>query len=238
MHIKRVHLLQENYPTQEHYPFNLPIFQQTKSLEFKSPITFFMGENGTGKSTLLRGMANKSRIHIWESPQIRRIKYNPYESMMHYALSLDWADGQVHGSYFGSQIFNHFAQILEEWSVSDPGILEYYGGESLLTVSHGQSLIAYFKARYKIRGLYLLDEPETALSPKSQLQLVQVLQQASQAGQAQFIIATHSPILLATPGALIYSFDEIPIQPIEYEETEYFEFYRDFMNDRERFLER
>lgn len=236
MHIKRVHLLQDKYPTQEHYPFNLEIFQKTRQLEFNSPITFFMGENGTGKSSLLRGLANKSRIHIWESPQIRRIQYNPYESLMHYALSLEWANGQVPGSYFGSQIFNHFTQILEEWSVADPGVLEYYGGESLLTLSHGQSLISYFKARYKVRGLYLLDEPETALSPKSQVQLVRVLLKAIESGTSQFIIATHSPILLATPGAQIYSFDDIPIQTIDYEDTEYFEFYRDFMNDRHRFF--
>jgi predicted ATPase len=102
--------------------------------------------------------------------------------------------------------------------------------------SHGQSLLSFFAARYQIKGLYLMDEPETALSPRSQMELLKILFQMSQKGHAQFIIATHSPILLSCPGATIFSFDRVPIQPIEYEQTEYFQFYKDFMNYREKYL--
>ena len=236
MHINKVELLHEKYPTRDYYPFNLDLLQKTSIVEFISPITFFIGENGTGKSTLLRSIAERTFIHIWESPTVRRVTPNPYERQLAGAVKITWADGRVTGSYFGSQVFNHFVSIVEEWAAADPAVLDYLGGRSLLTLSHGQSMIAFFKSRYHLKGLYLLDEPETALSPKSQLELMQVLTQASRGGQVQFIIATHSPILLATPGATIYSFDQAPIQTICYEDTEYFRFYKDFLNDREKYL--
>ena len=97
----------------------------------------------------------------------------------------------------GLRFFKDFTHVLDEWAVSDPGQLEYFGGELLVTQSHGQSMMSYFRARYKIRGIYLLDEPETALSPKSQLELLDIINKNSLTGQAQFIIATHSPLLLA-----------------------------------------
>ena len=105
-----------------------------------------------------------------------------------------------------------------------------------MTQSHGQSLMSYFKGRYKIKGLYLLDEPETALSPKSQLDLLELLQDMGRAGHAQFIIATHSPILLACPESKIYSFDRIPITVIDYEETEHYKIYKGFMENRNKFM--
>jgi predicted ATPase len=125
---------------------------------------------------------------------------------------------------------------LDEWACSDPALLEYYGGKSLTALSHGQSLMSYFRNRYQIRGLYLVDEPETALSPKTQIQFVRLLKEMADQGHAQFIVATHSPILLACPGATIYSFDEIPVRQVAYEETEHYRLYKDFMNDRDRYL--
>jgi len=106
-----------------------------------------------------------------------------------------------------------------------------------MSQSHGQSLMSFFKARFKIKGIYFMDEPETALSPKTQLDLLKVLKDMSHAGHAQFVIATHSPILLACPGAKIYSFDNMPVKQIDYEETEQFQVYKDFMQDRNKFLD-
>lgn len=236
IHLKSIALSVEKCPTREYYPFNLHIFQETCQLEFFSPVTFFTGENGTGKSTLLQALAQKCRIHIWEGIERKRFESNPYEGMLFKFISVRWRDGKVPGSYFGSEISNNFAQCLDEWAVSDPGILEYFGGKSLMTQSHGQSLMSFFKARYRFRGLYLLDEPETALSPRSQLELLKVLKDNSEAGHAQFIIATHSPILMACPEATIYSFDEIPVKTIDYEKTEHYRIYRDFMADRSKYL--
>jgi predicted ATPase len=93
-------------------------------------------------------------------------------------------------------------------------------------------MMSYFRARYKIKGLYLMDEPETALSPRSQLELLEIIKENSQAGHAQFIIVTHSPLLLACAGATIYSFDYAPVQTVTYEETEHYQVYKNFLMNR------
>ncbi|MBC8394778.1 MAG: AAA family ATPase [Deltaproteobacteria bacterium] len=236
MHIRKLTLLPEKYPTKAHYPFNLDIFHQTKHIRFKSPVTFFVGENGSGKSTLIKAITYKCGLNIWKGIQRTRFKVNPYEEQLYRAIEVEWTDGRVPGSLFASELFQNFARILDEWAAADPGVLNYFGGQSLLTQSHGQSLLSFFKARYKIKGLYILDEPETALSPKSQLELLKLLKEMGEAGHAQFIVATHSPILMACPGAHIFNFDAIPLDQIDYEETEHFKIYRDFMKDREKYL--
>ncbi len=238
MHLTAVDFLLGKAPTREHYPFNLPVFHKTGCLNFSSPITFFSGENGTGKSTLLQAMAFKCLIHIWKGIERTRLASSPYENMLQRFISVKWSNGRIPGSYFDSEISKNFAQYLDEWAAADPGLLKYYGGRSLLTQSHGQSLMSFFKARYRVKGLYLMDEPETALSPKSQLELLRVLRKNGEAGHAQFIIATHSPILMACPGATIYSFDEPCIKQIDYKKTGHYRIYRDFMADPEKFMRR
>jgi len=106
----------------------------------------------------------------------------------------------------------------------------------MIVIALGQSIMSFFRARYRIKGLYLLDEPETALSPKTQLDLLALLTRMGKAGHAQFIIATHSPILLACPDAGIYSFDHIPVRPVAYEETDHYRIFKDFMENRQRYL--
>jgi len=236
MHLKKIILHSEKYPTKDYYPFNQKIFRKTKSLRFGSPVTFFVGENGTGKSTLLRAIAHRCYIHIWRDTDRCHYENNPYEELLYRYVSAEWSDGEVPGSFFASDLFLHFAMNLDEWASSDPALLEYYGGKSLTALSHGQSLMSYFRNRYQIRGLYLVDEPETALSPKTQIEFVRLLKEMGDKGHAQFIIATHSPILLACPGAHIYSFDEIPVKQVSYEETEHYRLYKGFINDRDRYL--
>ncbi|MFH0847157.1 MAG: AAA family ATPase [Chloroflexota bacterium] len=235
MHLKRVVLHPEKFPTGDCYPFNLEIFQKTGAIDFATPVTLFAGENGTGKSTLLRAICRRAGIHIWEDVRTR-YQANPYEEALFNFIELEWEADAVPGSFFSSQIFQDYVRFLDEVAAADPGILKYFGGSSLMTKSHGQSLIAYFTARYKIKGLYLMDEPETALSPKSQLGLLRVLKEMSELGHAQFIIASHSPILLACPGARLYSFDEAPVKPVVYEETEYYQVYRNFLSNRGKYL--
>ena len=120
----------------------------------------------------------------------------------------------------------------------DPGQLKYFGGKSLVTQSHGQSMMAYFRSRYKLEGIYLIDEPETALSPKTQLEFLEIIRENSQAGHAQFIMVTHSPILLACQDAKIYSFNHVPVQTVQYEDTEHYKVYKDFLTDRKKYLEK
>jgi predicted ATPase len=235
-HLKSITIHPEKYPTQECYPFYLPIFQKAKQIIFNSPVTLFVGENGTGESTLLEAIAIACGIHIWRNSERSRPEYNPYEDKLHQYISVQWENGHVPGSFFGSKIFQHFAELLDEWAAADRGQLNYFGGKSLTTQSHGQSLMSFFRSRYQIKGLYLLDEPETALSPKSQIELLALLDKMSINGHAQFIIATHSPILLACPGAKIYSFDYSAVQPIRYEEAAHYRLYKKFMEDRNAFL--
>jgi predicted ATPase len=231
-HITSVTLHHEKYPSDCHYPFSLPIFNQTKQIRFEFPVTFFVGENGTGKSTLLEALALASNIHIWRKSEGVRYQVNQYEKHLYKYISLTWANGRVPGSYFGSEIFNDFRRIVDSWAASSPGHLKYFGGKSLVTQSHGQSMMSYFRSCYERRGIYFLDEPETALSPKSQLELIDILRENGKVGHAQFIIATHSPILLAYEDATIYSFDHSPVSVIEYQETEHYKIYKSFLLER------
>lgn len=236
MHLKKITLSPEKFPTTDFYPFNLQVFHKTGSIVFHSPVTFFVGENGTGKTTLLKAIAQKCGIHIWGNQDRSRYVNNPYEEDLFEAVSVEWADGQVPGSYFGSELFRNFITMLDEWAVADPGMLSYFGGSSLMTQSHGQSLMSYFRGRYTIKGIYFLDEPETALSPRTQLDLLRLLDAMSRDGHAQFIVVTHSPIIMACPGAEIYSFDTAPITAMEYEATEHYRIFKQFMTDRENSL--
>jgi predicted ATPase len=237
LHLREVRLFPDRYPTRDRYPFNIDLLQQTKSIKFTSPVTFFIGENGSGKSTLLEALARRCQIHIWSGIERTRSEVNPYEETLFLYIQVEWNDGIVPGSFFSSQIFRNFAQLLDEWEADNPGQIDYFGGKSLLTQSHGQSLMSFFKARYKIKGLYLLDEPETALSPRTQLELLKLLQEMSALGHAQFIVATHSPILLACPGSVIYSFDHSPLNEIHYEDTEHYRVFKDFMENRKKYVE-
>lgn len=236
MHLSKLTFHHDRYPTLDRYPFNIKTLQVTDGLSFDTPVSFFIGENGTGKSTLLEAICRRCGIFIWEGMERVRFENNPYEKAFQRVIDVEWTDGAVPGSYFGSDIFRNFAQLLDEWASADPGLLSYFGGKSLMTQSHGQSLMSFFKARYEVRGLYFLDEPETALSPRSQLDFVRLLSEMKEAGHAQFIIATHSPILMACPGAKIYSFDAVPVSEIRYEETEHYRIYKDFLEHRDRYL--
>ncbi len=224
-------MLPEQYPTKDHYPFNVDVLQKTRSIRFSSPVTFFIGENGSGKTTLLEALARRCNIHIWSGEDCTRSEPNPFEGMLFLYLQPEWTDGMVAGSFFSSQIFRNFAQLVDMWEADNPGQIDYFGGKSLIAQSHGQSIMSFFKSRYRIKGLYLLDEPETALSPRSQLELLKLLQEMAALGHAQFIIATHSPILLACPGSMIYSFDDAPVKMVYYEQTEHYKIYKSFMEN-------
>lgn len=236
IHLKRIKFFPQAYPTCDYYPFNLPLFQALGDFEFTAPVVFLIGENGSGKSTLIEAVAEKCSIHIWRPEERTRYHYNPFERELYKYILTTWADGPVPGSFFAAEIFKNFAQNLDEWVQTDPGQLKYFGGKSLLTLSHGQSLMSFFQSRYRIKGLYILDEPETALSPRSQVELLRLIRDMSQAGHAQFIIATHSPILMACPEAHLYICEAASLGRIAYQDTDHYRVYKDFMNDPEAFV--
>jgi predicted ATPase len=238
MYLKSLKIKHHDFPVKDQYPFCLEVFQYPQKISFDSSVTFFVGENGTGKSTLLKAIARKCNIHIWEGYEKTQLKYNPHTDNLFKHIELIYKNGDILGSFFGAEIFRHFAELLDEWAKNDPGILKYFGGESLTSQSHGQGNMSFFENRFKIDGLYLLDEPESALSPKSQIELMKIINQAANRGNTQFIIATHSPLLLALRNSTIYSFDRLPIRKALYEETDYFRIYKDFLNNKDHFLEK
>ena len=236
MHLKKISIDAQKFPDRTQFPFNLDIFIQTQTVSLDSPVCFFVGENGSGKSTLLKAIARKCGIHIWDGVQRPRFQKSPYEDRLHHAIDVEWKNGEVPGSFFASQIFQNFSRALDAWALADPKVIDYFGGKSLMAQSHGESLMSFFKSRFSIKGLYLLDEPETALSPKSLLELLQLLSQMSRAGHAQFIIATHSPILMACPDSTIISFDQCPLETIAYENTDHYRIYKEFMQDMRPYI--
>lgn len=236
MHLVRVRVNSENYPTDRFYPFNVPILKDATELTFKSPIAFFVGENGSGKSTLLEAITKKCGVHIWHKPKRHVAHHNPFETRLSEYITLTWANGGVPGSLFRAETFRDFADFLDDVAICDPGRLKYHGGKILNTLSHGEGILSYFSTRYRIKGIYFLDEPEASLSPSSQVKFLQVLQQVEAAGHAQFIIATHSPLLLAYPGAQLFSFDGTHIEEIAYEDTAHYKLYKQFFTDRDTFL--
>jgi predicted ATPase len=139
----------------------------------------------------------------------------------------------VPGGFFAAEIFRNFAELVDAWAATDPGLLAYFGGSSLTEKSHGQCNMAFFASRFRVPGLYLLDEPESALSPRRQLELLRILQAASDRGDAQFVVATHSPILLSLPGARILSFDVCPVAEVSYRETDSFRLHREILAEIE-----
>lgn len=237
MHLVKVRIESENYPTSRCYPFNIPALRETPELTFRRPVVFFVGENGSGKSTLLEAITRKCGIHIWDKPKRHVVHNNPYETRLADYVTVTWSNGSVPGSLFRAETFRDFADFLDDVALCDPGRLKYHGGHILNTLSHGEAILSYFSGRFHIRGLYLLDEPESALSPSSQVRFLKLLQQFEAAGHAQFIIATHSPILLAYPGAHILSFDSPRIEEVDYEDTAHYKIYKQFFTDRSVFLE-
>jgi predicted ATPase len=230
MHLSQVTINQNRFPTRDDYPFNLPILQQTGAIDLSNPVTIFTGENGTGKSTLLKALCQRCHIHIWEGMYRTRYKVNHYENMLEKTLDIKWTNGSVPGSFFSPELFRNFSQLVDEWASRSPELLDYFGGESLVTKSHGQSCMAYFKSIYKVKGLHFMDEPETALSPRTQLSLLKLLEEMGLAGHAQFIIATHSPILMSCPRAVLYSFDHESLTPVSYKETQHYKVYKSFFS--------
>ena len=195
-----------------------------------------MGENGSGKSTLLEALTRKCGVHIWDK-QKRRAGYdNPFADRLVDFIDVTWANGHVPGSLFRAETFQEMVDFLDDAALCDPGRLAYQGGHLLNTLSHGEGMLTYFQGRYHVKGLYFLDEPEAALSPASQIKFLKLLQDLAAEGQAQFVIATHSPILLAYPDAQIFSFDEGHIEEVTYEQTAHYRIYKQFFADRGAYL--
>lgn len=212
------------------YPFNLPAFSHGIDLAFRTNVTFFVGENGSGKSTLLEALAECCGFNPEGGNRDHHRAVFADRSELAQALQLSWLPRVTEGFFLRAESFYNFASYIEE--VSD---LRAYGGKSLHAQSHGESFLSLFVHRFE-QGLYLLDEPEAALSPQRQLSFLKVIHDLETPGHAQFLIATHSPIILSYPGAVLFDLDGDAIREIAYRETKQYLVTRDFLNSPERFF--
>jgi predicted ATPase len=222
----------------ESFPGNLP-FVADLDLKFECPVTFFVGENGSGKSTLLEAIAVLADLPIAGGGKNENSAGHGLaeESVLAEALVMGKARRARDGYFFRAELQAHFASLLDErdvdpWFTGDP--YSRYGGSSLQEQSHGEAFLAVIQNRFQ-SGLFVLDEPESALSPQRQLALLALMHERVRAGHTQFIIATHSPILLTYPGARIISFDSVPLSPVALAATSHYQVTRDILNNPETF---
>ena len=212
------------------YPFAIPAFSRGIDLTFTGPVTFFVGENGSGKSTLLEALAEGCGFNPEGGSRDHHRDTAAGRSLLLEALRLTWRPKVTKGFFLRAESFYNFATYIE--GVSDMGA---YGGRSLHAQSHGESFLALFANRFD-QGVFILDEPEAALSPQRQLSFLKIIHDLAAAGRAQFLIATHSPIILAYPGAVLFSLDGDAIEEIAYRDTKHFLITRDFLSSPERFF--
>jgi predicted ATPase len=221
------------------YPFAIPAVRHLERLNIHPRVTFFVGENGSGKSTLLEAIAVAAGFNAEGGSRNFRFATRRSESDLHQHLRLVRGTRRPKTGYFlrAESFFNVATEVekLDAEPSFAPRVITSYGGRSLHAQSHGESFIALVTERFGPGGLYLLDEPEAALSPQRQLALLKLLHELVQQ-RCQFIISTHSPMLLAYPDACIYHLSDSGVEEVDYEDTEHYALTRDFLMNRERYF--
>lgn len=237
--LREIALLRDNVPAWDRYPFTIPAVRRLDTLALHPQVTFFVGENGSGKSTLVEAIAVAAGFNAEGGSRNFNFSTRSSESELHRYLRLVRGVRRPRSGFFlRAESFFNVASEVERLDAINPGLLASYGGRSLHERSHGESFIALVNERFGPDGLYIMDEPEAALSPQRQLALLAAFDRLARRERSQLLVATHSPILLAYPSACIYSLDETGITEVQYEQTEHYSLTRDFLLDRDRYLRR
>lgn len=223
--------LQEDRIVAGEHPFDLPILSAGLNLHFTTPVTLLVGENGSGKSTLLEALAWNAGFSGEGGDRTNEYSESDDGRRLGGALKLSWRQKVSTGFFLRAETFFNFATYLEDAGST----FRAYGGRPLHGQSHGEAFLSLFSHRFE-DGLYLLDEPEAALSPQRQFAFLRILHDLTVRGIAQFVIATHSPIILAFPGATVWSLDGGCIAEVDYRETDHFRVTSDFLESPERFF--
>lgn len=235
--IKQIELDRKRVESFRRYPFSLPVIRGLSILDMHPKETFIVGENGTGKSTILEAVA----VACGFNPEGGSRNFNfssraSHSELYNYIKIIKGIRRPKDGFFLRAESFYNLATTIEELDKSEGGarIIDSYGGRSLHEQSHGESFFAVFMNRFRGNGLYILDEPEAALSPTRQMSMISRIHQLV-GKNSQFIIATHSPILMAYPDAVIYEIKE-DIKAVKYEETEHYQVMKSFLNNTQKML--
>lgn len=230
-YIRYIELARERVPTFSKYPFNLPAIKNLETLAFHPKVTFIIGENGSGKSTILESIA----VALGFNAEGGTKNFNfsscaTHSELNHYIRIVKGIKKPRDGFFLRAESFYNFATNVEELDLN-----HVYGGRSLHQQSHGQSFFAVFQNKFCGQGVYILDEPEAALSPSRQMSMLTRIHELVTEG-SQFIIATHSPIIMAYPEAIIYQIQE-GFDKVDYEDTEHYQIMRSFLNNTNKMLD-
>ena len=235
-----VRLLRDKVASFEQYPFCLSAVKHLDSLELHPAVTFVIGENGSGKSTLLEAIAVAWGFNPEGGTWNFTFQTRSSHSTLHEYVRLSRGIKKPRDGFFlrAESFFNVATEIekLDKEPSWTPPIMNSYGGRSLHEQSHGESFLALIMNRFSGNGLYILDEPEAALSPSRQMSMIARMHELVRSN-SQFIVATHSPIVMAYPNAIIYLLTEDGIERIDYTETEHYRVMRDFINNHVKMLD-
>ena len=236
-----VTLLREKVPSWDQYPFNLPVVKNLETLSLHRNVTFIIGENGTGKSTLLEAVAMGMGFNPEGGSRNFSFSTRASHSELFRYLRLSRSARRMRDGFFfrAESYFNVATEIehLDAEPAFSPPIISYFGNRSLHEQSHGESFLAFFSNRLGGDGFYIVDEPEAALSPTRQLSLLVMLHDLVKRG-AQFIIATHSPIIMAYPRSRIILLLKDSIEEVQYTETDHYLTTKSFVIDHVNMLKR
>lgn len=216
------------------YLSNLPVVKyllKSENIDFTNDVTFFIGENGTGKSTIVEAIAICAGFNAEGGSKNFNFSTKQTSSNLYKYLTLSKSAHEKDGFFLRAESFYNVATQVDDLGLN----LEGYGGQSLHNQSHGESFMALVQNRFRGNGLYILDEPEAALSPSRQLTLLIEIKRLVD-NKSQFIIATHSPILLAYPNAMIYQISEDRLQRVDYKECDNYKTTKQFLDQPERML--
>jgi predicted ATPase len=236
-YVSRITLQRDKVESFDRYPFCLPAIRALEQIDLHPKVTFFVGENGSGKSTLLEALAVSLGFNAEGGSKNFRFGTRQSHSELHEYLRVAKGIKRPSDGFFlrAESFFNVATEIERLDEDGGPGLIDAYGGRSLHEQSHGESFLALIAERFRGKGLYILDEPEAALSPQRQLVVLSRIHDLIGL-DSQFVIATHSPILMAYPDAWIYQCGQDGVSRVAYEETEHFQVTRDFLANPERML--
>ena len=239
-YLRAVHLVRDTVRDLDAYPFSIPSIRFLDELVLDPKVTFLIGENGSGKSTLIEAIAVLAGFNAEGGSKNFRFGTRRSESCLHQFMRQVRSHRRPRDGFFlrAESYFNVATEIerLDAEPAGGPSVIDHYGGVSLHEQSHGESFLALATHRFGGNGLYILDEPEAALSPQRQLSLLSIINDLVEDRASQFVIATHSPILMAYPKALIYRLGPDGIEQVAYEDTEHYRITLDFLKSPERYF--